>query len=61
MTKPNKVIAMSSLKGTMLWSRTIKDPVRRMVLDSAGGHAEIDVITSKGQLIKLDPFTGAVK
>lgn len=45
----------------MLWSRTIKDPVRRMVLDSAGGNAEIDVITSKGQLIKLDPFTGAVK
>ena len=61
MTKPNKVIAVSSLKGTMLWSRTIKDPVRRMVLDSAGGNSVIDVITSKGQIIKIDPVTGNVK
>ena len=33
MTKPNKVVAISSLKGDLLWSRLIKDPVRRMVLD----------------------------
>lgn len=33
MTKANKAIAISSLKGNLLWSRTIKDPVRRMILD----------------------------
>lgn len=32
LTKANKLIAISSLKGDLIWSRLIKDPVRRMVL-----------------------------
>ena len=61
MTKPNKAVAISSLRGDLLWSRLIKDPVRRMVLEQADGAASLDLITSKGQLIKLDPMTGAVR
>lgn len=57
LTKPNKAVAISSLKGELLWSRLIKDPVRRMVL----GHASLDVVTSAGALIKIDPVTGAVR
>lgn len=61
MTKPNKVVAISSLKGNTLWSRLIKDPVRRMVLEQVEGDASLDLVTSKGMLIKLDPVTGAVR
>jgi len=61
LTKPNKAVAVSSLKGDLLWSRLIKDPVRRMVIDQYGGEAVLDIVTSKGQLIKIDPVTGAVR
>ena len=33
MTRPNKAVAVSSLKGKTLWSRLIREPVRRMVVD----------------------------
>ena len=61
MTKPNKAVAISSLKGDLLWSRLIKDPVRRMVLDQVEGDASLDIVTSKGALIKVDPLTGAIR
>ena len=61
LTKPNKAIAVSSLKGNLLWSRLIKDPVRRMVFDQVEGDASLDVITDKGHLIKIDPVTGAIR
>ena len=60
MTKPNKIIAISSLKGNLLWSRFIKDPVRRMVLDLFNGEATLEVVTEKGQFIKIDPMTGTI-
>lgn len=61
MTKPNKAVAISSLKGNLLWSRLIKDPVRRMVLEQVEGDASLDLVTSKGMLIKIDPITGAIR
>ena len=61
MTKPNKAVAISSLKGNLLWSRLIKDPVRRMVLEQADGDASLDLVTNKGMLIKIDPVTGAIR
>ena len=62
MTKPNKAVAISSLNGELLWSRLIKDPVRRMVLEQASGTAAtLEVITSTGSLIKIDPVTGKVR
>ena len=61
MTKPNKAVAISSLKGSLLWSRLIKDPVRRMVLEQADGDASLDLVTNKGMLIKIDPVTGAIR
>ena len=61
MTRPNKAVAVSSLKGKTLWSRLIREPVRRMVVDQAGGDATLEVVTSKGNLIKIDPLTGAVR
>mmetsp|Transcript_27001 Transcript_27001/g.36078 ORF Transcript_27001/g.36078 Transcript_27001/m.36078 type:complete len:145 (+) Transcript_27001:98-532(+) len=61
LTKPNKAVAVSSLKGNTIWSRYIREPVRRMVLDQAGGAASLDFVTSKGNLIKIDPLTGAVR
>ena len=61
LTKPNKAIAISSLNGNLLWSTLIKDPVRRMVLEQADGNASIDMVTSKGNLVKIDPVTGAVR
>ena len=61
MTKPNKAVAISSLKGNLLWSRLIKDPVRRMVLEQVEGDASLDLVTSKGMLIKIDPVTGAIR
>ena len=60
MTKPNKAVAISSLKGNLLWSRLIKDPVRRMVLEQAGGDASIDLVTSTS-IVKIDPKTGAIR
>ena len=61
MTKPNKAVAVSSLRGKTLWSRLIREPVRRMVVEQAGGDATLDVVTSKGNLIRIDPLTGAVR
>lgn len=61
MTKPNKAMAISSLKGDLLWSRLIKDPVRRMVLDQADGDAQLELVTNKGMLIKIDPVTGEIR
>ena len=61
MTKPNKAVAVSSLRGKTQWSRLIREPVRRMVVEQAGGDATLDLVTSKGNLIKIDPLTGAVR
>ena len=60
MTRPNKAVAISSLKGNLLWSRLIKDPVRRMVLEQAGGDASIDLVTTTS-IVKIDPMTGAIR
>ena len=32
-----------------------------MVVEQAGGDATLDVVTSKGNLIRIDPLTGAVR
>lgn len=61
MTKANKLVAVSSLKGDLLWSRLISDPVRRMVLETANGATTLELITSKGNLVKVDPVTGAIR
>ena len=61
LTRPNKAIAVSALKGETLWSRLIREPVRRMMLDQTDGNAVLDVFTSKGNLIKIDPLTGAIR
>ena len=60
LTRPNKLVAVSSLGGKTLWSRLIREPVRRMILDVNDGSAVIDIVTSKGNLIKVDPTTGAI-
>ena len=61
LTRPNKIVAISSLDGEVLWSRLIKDPIRRMMLEQGQGNAALEIITSKGHMIEIDPLNGAIR
>ena len=60
LTKPNKVLAISSLTGQIIWSQRISSPVARLFVqqNTEEGTVDIKVVTQAGQVIQLNPLTG---
>ena len=60
LTKPNKIHAISSNTGKILWSHWISEPIKRLFVLQNLGLGEIKVVTTSGKLYLLDPLSGAL-
>lgn len=60
LTKPNKVIAISSFNGSIQWSFYSPKPVVKLFVESAAGSNFVHdvIIVTDASIIYLDPLTG---
>lgn len=63
LTKPNKVIAVSSLTGQILWARRIPSEVRNLFVTESIElqSVQIRVVTASSELITINPLTGTIE
>jgi len=63
LTKPNKVIAISSENGSIQWTYYCKHPIIKVFVEQMAGSNDVhDIIAvTQTNIVYLDPVTGAIE